>query len=280
MASTEAEPQQDTKHQIIDVAQRLFAEDGFETVSLRHITAEAGVNVAAVNYHFGSKEGLIDAVVERRIRPVNEERLRLLDELEVEFGEEAPPLGGILRALLSPLLTEFQGSALGEQLFYKLMGRCLSDRGMRLPEPVVVQFHEVVRRFCAVVRRGHPELSEQEVVWRLHFTAGVLIQTLIHSEMVEQITEEGFGTPNAEEVFDHMVAFCAAGFSAPARMDGGKGRGAMKVGKLFRMGAAGLVGLSGWGCAATAPGVERGDDRYRGRGAGRVCGGIARRRGG
>ena len=216
--TTEVAQQLDTKHQIIDVAQRLFAENGFDAVSLRHITAEAGVNVAAVNYHFGSKEKLIDAVVERRIAPVNEERLRLLNELEAEHGDQPVPVAEIIRALLGPLMSEVRSTALGEKLFHKLMGRCLSDRGFELPESVIGQFQEVIGRFCAAVRKGNPNLSMREVIWRLHFTAGVLIQTLIHSDKVEQITEGRFEPPQAEETFEHMVAFCADGFNAPPKM--------------------------------------------------------------
>ena len=217
--TTEVAQQQDTKRQIIDVAQRLFAENGFESVSLRHITAEAGVNVAAVNYHFGSKEKLIDAVIERRIVPINDRRLQMLGDLEERFGDDPVPTKEIVRALLLPLLEEVRSSVLGEKLFYKLMGRCLSHRGFEIPSSVIGQFHEVVKRFTEAILKGKPDLSPREIVWRLHFTAGVLIQTLIHSDKVDQITEGKFPPTSAEESFENMVAYCAAGFSADPVME-------------------------------------------------------------
>src|SRR5947208_6015283 len=92
-----------TKIRILDAAEELFAEKGME-LSLRTITSKAGVNLAAVNYHFQSKETLIDAMIERRIGPINRNRLEMLDALEREFPDGPLPLEGILRAFLAPLI--------------------------------------------------------------------------------------------------------------------------------------------------------------------------------
>ena len=92
----------ETKERILDVAERLFADFGFPVTSLRDITHEAGVNLAAVNYHFGSKQALLAAVLERRVRPINDRRLALLDELEKAAGSTSPELEDILRAFLGP----------------------------------------------------------------------------------------------------------------------------------------------------------------------------------
>src|SRR5258706_565485 len=99
---TQERPESSTKDRILDSAERLFAEHGFDGVSLRSIIAEAGVNLAAVHYHFHSKEALMDAVIGRRVGPLNQERLALLDKVEVEAGDEPAPLERILEALLIP----------------------------------------------------------------------------------------------------------------------------------------------------------------------------------
>src|ERR1700752_4970176 len=93
-----------TKARILDAAEALFMEHGFEATSLRAITASAGVNLAAVNYHFGSKEELFQAVPTRRLAPMNQERLDLLSELEREAGTDALPCDRILEAMFIPAL--------------------------------------------------------------------------------------------------------------------------------------------------------------------------------
>src|SRR5215475_7182897 len=93
-----------TKDRILDAAEKLFAMNGFEATSLRQITAEAGVNLAAVNYHFQSKEALLGAVFSRRVVPVNRRRIELLNALEAAAGAEGPALDSILEALFRPVI--------------------------------------------------------------------------------------------------------------------------------------------------------------------------------
>src|SRR5271166_1991773 len=93
-----------TKDRILDAAERLFARDGIEATSLRTITAEAGANLAAVNYHFQSKDALVKSVVARRVCPVNERRLALLDACEAAAGDGPLPVEQVLDAFLRPVM--------------------------------------------------------------------------------------------------------------------------------------------------------------------------------
>src|SRR5215472_7846744 len=93
----------DTKSRLLGVAERLFADQGFDGVSVRQLTAAAGVNLAAVNYHFGSKEGLLSAIFEQRCRPMNEERLRRLSDC-AEHAHRPPMLEQIIAAFIAPAL--------------------------------------------------------------------------------------------------------------------------------------------------------------------------------
>src|SRR5437867_6100600 len=93
-----------SKERILDVAERLFAERGFAATSLRNITAEAAVNLAAVHYHFGSKDELIEAVFARRLGPLNRERLRLLEACRAAAGGGSPSVEELLEALIAPAL--------------------------------------------------------------------------------------------------------------------------------------------------------------------------------
>src|SRR3954471_10629137 len=94
----------DTKTRILDAAERLFVEHGFEATSLRQLTSAAGVNLAAVNYHFGSKEELFQSVLTRRLDPMNQERIELLEKLERESGGKPVGVEKILSSMLIPAL--------------------------------------------------------------------------------------------------------------------------------------------------------------------------------
>jgi len=97
----------DTKERILDAAERLFADHGFPATSMRDITQEAGVNLAAVNYHFGSKEALMIAVLDRSTAPVNRARLEQLDALEAAAGDAPVETEQIVRAFLTPLFEKW-----------------------------------------------------------------------------------------------------------------------------------------------------------------------------
>src|ERR1700720_3422942 len=93
----------DTRTHILDTAERLFAGRGIDAVSIRNLVDEAGVNLAAVHYHFGSREELVGAGIESRVAPMNAERLRLLDQVEAAPSGAPPALEDILRAFVAPV---------------------------------------------------------------------------------------------------------------------------------------------------------------------------------
>ncbi len=119
--------QQDTKTLILDAAESLFGEHGFDGTSLRKLTGVAGVNLAAVNYHFRSKEGLLDALFDRRLEPMNLQRLDLLDEVQQQSGDQPWPLEKVLHALLWPPLNLWHDHETGGARFMRLLGRIHSE---------------------------------------------------------------------------------------------------------------------------------------------------------
>src|SRR5215469_4852174 len=108
----------DTKQKILDAAERLIADQGYAATSLRHIIAEAGVNLAAVHYHFGSKEDLLDQLILDKASPVNAERLRLLERFEAESAGRPVPVDRVLAAFFDPMIESGSRSP----QFVKLMG--------------------------------------------------------------------------------------------------------------------------------------------------------------
>ena len=144
----------DTKQRILDTAERLFAEQGYDATSLRHIIAEAGVNLAAVHYHFGSKEDLLAGLVLRKIGPVNDARLAMLDEAE-RASAGSPSVEAILRAFLLPTAT----TAADNPDFVKLMGRLVAEGHIeRLAQE---HFQPMTNRFIGALARCFPALPKR-----------------------------------------------------------------------------------------------------------------------
>src|SRR6187399_3327842 len=112
----------DTKTRILDAGERLFVEHGFEATSLRSLTTSAGVNLAAVHYHFGSKEELFQAVLTRRLDPMNQERIDLLAKMEREAGDKAVSCEKLISAMLVPALRLARDEKRGGKHFLRLLG--------------------------------------------------------------------------------------------------------------------------------------------------------------
>jgi|SRR5579871_1650340 len=202
---------QATKDKIIDIAERLFGEQGYESTSLRQVIFEAGVNLAAVHYHFGSKEELLDAVVIRNAGPLNAERLALLDRYEAESAPGPPAVEDVLRAILVPT---FRLKARNPQ-FVKLMGQ-LHGEGL-MPAMVKRHFQPLVERFIGAARRSLPELPTGELYWRMQFMFGAMAQVLRGPHLLpmpETLADPG----SPDEMAERLVSFVAAGFRAPVPM--------------------------------------------------------------
>jgi len=214
-------PQCSTRIAILDAAERLFASHGFEATSLRTITAEAGANLGAVNYHFTSKDGLILEVVKRMFQPVNEHRLRLLNALEARANGKPVAVEAILEALFRPPLELVSQPAQGGWFFPRLLAFCMTDPGAYLKPLVEEEFAQKTRRFHAALQRACPALSNAEVRWRLHFAIGAFIHTAGNPRLLE-ITSEGLcKASDPEAVLKRIVGFCAAGFRAPSHEEKG-----------------------------------------------------------
>ncbi len=189
----------DTKQKILDVTERLIAEQGYAATSMRQIMRESGVNLASIHYHFGSKEALLDQLVMRKAGPVNEKRVALLNHYVVEAGGGAVEIEKILDAFFTPMVE----TANRNPQFVRVMGRIVVE-GL-LPGIVQKSFHPMYTRFVEALRQALPELPEEELQWRIHFMTGVMSHTMC-------------GAPGADfgDRIARMIRFLAAGFRAPA----------------------------------------------------------------
>jgi AcrR family transcriptional regulator len=201
----------DTRSRILDVAEKLFGEHGLERVSIRDITTQAKVNLAAVNYHFGSKEDLIAAVFERRIVPVNKARLAALDRVERSAGGGIPKLEDILEAFIRPALQSALKPSKGGAAFASLFGRCLSEPSSGVEALLKKQFEPLAQHMNAALKKALPELSRSEIFWRMKFTYGALHHWLLTKD---KFRPDWVKDVDVEAQTQKLIAFAAAGFRA------------------------------------------------------------------
>lgn len=205
-----------TKGRILDAAESLFMEHGFEATSLRAMTAAADVNLAAVHYHFGSKEELFQSVLARRLDPMNRERLDLLTRLEAKAAPSAPSCERILSAFLAPALALARDPERGGKDFLRLLGRAYADPAPFIRHFLSQQYSETIARFKTAFAHALPHLPARELSWRLHFIMGALSYTLAGTDALKLIAElNPHETSNDEVLLRRLAPFLLAGLTAP-----------------------------------------------------------------
>ncbi len=205
----------DTKQRILDAAENLFAEHGFDGASLRSITSGAGVNLAAVNYQFRSKEALIQEVLARKLGPLNRRRLELLDAYEAEAGQRPVALEKLVHAMVGPMLRPPADSAGAGVTFGTLMGRVYLERNAKLQHLIVAQLHGVIRRFAGALRRALPNLPPEELYWRMFFTMGTVSHTLAAPGMLALISDGACDPSDPDATLRRLTTFIVAAFRSP-----------------------------------------------------------------
>ena len=209
-------PQHETRTRILDAAEELFMQHGFEATSMRLLTAKAGVNLAAVNYHFGSKHALVEAVFRRRLDPMNQARLAELQTLEARPGQAASE--EIIRAFLSPTLKLVEDAKGGGRNFIRLLGRAYTEPAKAVRQLIGQMYAPVMDRYKAALERALPHMPREELIWRMHFMFGTLAYTLAATDTVQLIAgckpEDRYDARLLEE---RLAAFLNAGLNAPLK---------------------------------------------------------------
>jgi AcrR family transcriptional regulator len=162
-----------TKDRILGAAEALFARRGFDGASLRQLTTAAGVNLAAVNYHFGSKEKLVEQVFRRRLDALNARRLEALAKVE---GRADTTLEDVLAAYIRPAL-ELSHDDNGA-LFMRVLARAFAEHDDRLRQFLSENYGHVMRQFTAEFARLLPQLGKRELYWRIDLVTGALTHAM------------------------------------------------------------------------------------------------------
>lgn len=204
-------PESGPKRRLLDAAEQLFAERGFEAVSVRDITKQAGANVAAVNYHFGSREQLVMLVITRHFHPINEERLARLESVEKKWAGKAVPLEELIDTLVRPLAGAVRKSEMSERWLCKLLGRIFAMQDEDLPEAVENRMQHLLNRFRKALAKALPSVSSEELTWRTHFVTGGMIQMLMQQDQPQRTGNGASGGPALEASLGRFIRFAAAG---------------------------------------------------------------------
>ena len=192
----------------MDAAERLFAENGYAATSLRSIISDAKVNLAAIHYHFGSKRDLLDHVIMRKAGPMNERRLKLLEQFEAEAAPAPASIEKVVEAFVIPAILIDKSPE-----FVKLMGRVHAEGLM--PEIAQRNFQPTIARFLSALHKALPDLSAKELVWKAHFALGAMAHTLTaHPDIEMEAAEE-----SPLGIATRLVAFVSSGFKAPAILE-------------------------------------------------------------
>lgn len=203
-----------TRDRILATAETLFAESGIAATSMRSITSMARVNLAAVNYHFGSKEALIEAVYERRLKPLNKARLRNLNKLEAEHGTKAIPADEVLKAFILPLLEISVGDGKQTLNIMRLISRTYSEAAKQFRKLFADSYHSVLKRYQVALGRSFPKLSPEVINLRLQFTIGAMSHSFVESELLGLIAGETITPEWIERQVQQLIPFVIAGFNA------------------------------------------------------------------
>jgi len=205
-----------TKDKILDAAEIFFADKGFNGTSLREITSQAEVNLAAVNYHFGSKKELIKAVMSRYM---NELSPKLESSLQaLSHSNEDVNLEEVFTAFVAPLLSLNEFKENGTSTFLQLLGRGYTDSQGFLRWFLTTQYPNVITSFVDAVKKAYPELSAEEMFWRLHFTMGTVVFTMSSSDALIDIAASDFDKKiDISGVIQQVIPYVAAGVGAPIK---------------------------------------------------------------
>ena len=201
-----------TKEKILDVAEALFAEHGFNDTSMRTITSKAGVNLASVNYHFGDKKTLVRAVLNRYLEAFMPAVQDALINLNLNESYE---MADVFESLRGPLRALNDVRPNGTSRFMLLIGRGYTDVQGHLRWFISTRYQDALSLFTQSVMKANPKLSQEELFWRLHFTLGTCVFTMASSQALMEIAENAYGKQmDAKSVVDQLIPYLAAGVAA------------------------------------------------------------------
>jgi len=202
-----------TKVKILNAAEALFAEHGFEQTSMRQITTAAEVNLASVNYHFGSKKALIQAVIARYssvFMPALDAQLQALQQRPQVTSIE------VFSCFREPLRDLVKVRKHGPAIYLSLLGYAYAEIQGHLRRFTMQEYGDVILRLVSLLHQANPQLTAEDVFWRLHFVLGATVFSQVSSQALQEIAAADFNAKvSAEDIIDKLIPFIAGGLDAP-----------------------------------------------------------------
>ena len=199
-----------TKEKLLDAAEKLFARKGYHGTSLRQITREAGVDLALVNYHFGGKEKLFEAVLERRGAMLNEERLRRLEQVRRAAAPEAAATEAVVGAFFDPILDFLEHAGPGWHSYFSLLAWVNNSPqwGRRLMGRT---FKATVKQFIQALMQSLPRAAPEDIYWGYNFLTGALTLSLAETGRLDVLSEGLCRSTDVAALRARLGPFVAAG---------------------------------------------------------------------
>ena len=201
-----------TRERILIAAERLFADRGYNGVSVRDIASEAQVSLGMIRYHFESKENLLLQVFRRLMGPIREERKRRVTQLLQSCNGKQPDLGSLLEGILTPAFK------LGRKndTYRKLVGRSSTDPTLEIRRMYNKQFERSPLSAHRLLREACPHLSREEFYWRYFCYYGAMHYVLADVGRMQMIAGKDFDTSDPDIALKYVIPFFKAALSAPA----------------------------------------------------------------
>lgn len=215
MSLIEAKQHPDTRERILDAAEALFVEHGFEATSMRMITGRAVVNLASVNYHFGSKEALIQEVFRRRLTWLNEQRLNALARFEAEAKGAPLKPHQIVEAFFGVSLRMAADTEHGGHTFMRLLGRTYTEPSAFVRQFLADEYAAVVPRFKQALFRSLPDVPPEEILWRFHFMLGAMSYAIAGTDALQLVAEYELDEKDPGALARRLMPFLLGGLRAP-----------------------------------------------------------------
>ncbi|MGJ8638060.1 MAG: TetR/AcrR family transcriptional regulator [Opitutaceae bacterium] len=201
-----------TRQKLLHAAEQLFADKGYRAMTLRDVTREASVNIAAVNYHFGSKANLMREAIRNRIEPINHERLKRLDALIESHKPATVPVNAIFDTLIRPLFESDATKTGPNPALILVIGRAFAEPADFMRKLHHDFFQELSRRYLIELKRSCPTLTEETLRYRFFLSISTMLGATINQVILENLLTSKSELPSYDKIVSELVAYVAAGF--------------------------------------------------------------------
>jgi len=203
-----------TKNRLLTATERLFASHGFAGVTMRGVADRARTNIASAHYHYGSKEGMVLAMLKRRIDPINANRLKYLDNSRNLSGNQPLAPREIFRALILPICHEIAKCSTSRDNLAQLVARSFTEPVRFIQKMHQHFFREVSETFVEELHRTYPNSEKKDIYWNLHLVIASMLGTFAQHRRLNDFSKGLCDENDVEDLGNRLIEFVSTGFEA------------------------------------------------------------------